>query len=635
MKFLNLLLFTFLFSSIWSQESEDFIPKDAVSVFSINNVALLQKVSLDELIQYEFMEELQTELFDGSTNGKTLKDSGIDFTKKLNVFYGKSSQFEVSGFTFGISDKTKLFDVFDDFDKQESKIKGIEFYASLQNQLIIKGNIAVLMRVEPLSSTVREYADSLWSAKGYGAKNYYDNGYYGEDEMVDFIGHDEHQESVLSEEEFDADELDSLIYVEETPLEEAFPKATENPHVKNYSEFKDSVLVMYQVKFLSQICKELFIENINLKSVDSKFADQLSHNSEGTFYLDNSKNLKNTQNFWYFQSIFPKLYNEINELYSGNIIVGDLYFNENSIDFKLEANYGEALGSIYEKLNNSKLDKSILNYIHENSAFHFTYNVNLREAYEQSFKVVVPILEKQKDPRVSSTLLTLELLNDFVNKDALFGTYTGTMFGTFNGIQKVKTTKIDYEYDEETFEYTETEVEGEEEMPLFTFGISTERSDVPDKILKHISGLTSKLKNHGKYWKFENALFESVPLYFINRNGLFIVTNDESLAINNADGYGDKALSKKAAKKIKKGGVVYAYVDWTKMIDKLPREVFQPKQLEIMDAVRTKTGIMELTSDKINKTKMNFQLKYSMNEKSGNSAKHILDIINSVYVLSK
>ena len=114
----------------------------------------------------------------------------------------------------------------------------------------------------------------------------------------------------------------------------------------------------------------------------------------------------------------------------------------------------------------------------------------MREAYEQSFKVVVPILEKQKDPRVSSTLLTLELLNDFVNKDALFGTYTGTMFGTFNGIQKVKTTKIDYEYDEETFEYTETEVEGEEEMPLFTFGISTERSDVPDKILKHISGLT-------------------------------------------------------------------------------------------------------------------------------------------------
>ena len=71
------------------------------------------------------------------------------------------------------------------------------------------------------------------------------------------------------------------------------------------------------------------------------------------------------------------------------------------------------------------------------------------------------------------------------------------------------------------------------------------------------------------------------------------------------------------------------------MIDKLPREIFREKQLEIMDAVRTKTGIMELTSGKMNKTKTNFQLKYSMNEKSGNSAKHILDIINSVYVLSK
>lgn len=630
MKFLKLLLVSFLFFNVWSQESEDFIPKEAVSVFSINNVALLQKVSLDELVQYEFMAELQTELFDGSTNGKTLKDSGIDFDKKLNVFYGKSGEFEVSGFTFGISDKTKLFNVFDDFDKQESNIEGAEFYTSLQNHLVIKGNVAVLMRVEPLQSTVKDYADSVWLARGYEFPNYYDDEYF-EDEGA--IISDE--EAVLLEEEFDADELDSLIYIEYEPLDEVFPTATENPNVKNYNEFKDSILVMYQMQFLNQISNELFIENISLKSVDQKFAEQLTHKAEGVFYLDNSKNLRNTQNFWYFQSIFPHLYNEIDELYSGNVITGDLFFQENSIDFKLEANYGEALGSIYEKLNKSKLDKSILKYIHESSAFHFTYNVNLREAYEQSFKVVVPILEKQKDPRVSSTLLTLELLNDFVNKDALFGTYTGTMFGTFNGIKKVKTKKIEYQYDETTFEYTEQEVEGEEEMPLFTFGISTDREDIPEKILKHISGLTSKLKNHGKYWKFENALLESVPLYFINRNGLFIVTNDENLAINNYDGYADEAISGKPAKKIKKGGFIYAHVDWTKMIDKFPREMFQPKQLEVIDAIRSKTGTMELTSGKVNRTETNFELKYSMNEKSGNSAKHILDIINSVYVLSK
>jgi hypothetical protein len=72
---------------------------------------------MDDLVQYEFMEEVQSELFDGSTSGKTLKDAGIDFNQKLNVFYGRNNNYEVSGFTFGISSLKDLLRVFDDFDK--------------------------------------------------------------------------------------------------------------------------------------------------------------------------------------------------------------------------------------------------------------------------------------------------------------------------------------------------------------------------------------------------------------------------------------------------------------------------------------------------------------------------------------
>ena len=48
MKLFKSLILSLIVVTAWSQESEDFIPKDAVSVFSINNVAILQKVSLDE-----------------------------------------------------------------------------------------------------------------------------------------------------------------------------------------------------------------------------------------------------------------------------------------------------------------------------------------------------------------------------------------------------------------------------------------------------------------------------------------------------------------------------------------------------------------------------------------------------------
>ena len=626
MRILIALTCLFFSLNILAQNSEDFIPKDAVTVFSINNISLLQKISMDDLVQYEFMEEVQSELFDGSTSGKTLKDAGIDFNQKLNVFYGRGNDHEVSGFTFGIKDKTQLFKVFDDFDKVENSVKDLEFYTSLSNHLIIKGNVGILMRVEPLNEIVSNYADSVWTLRGNILPN---------DMQIDDGEVLDNSDEIMQEEEFDAEKVDSLTQTNPIAAEIAYPVATEDPNEKNYNEFKDSVLLIYQRKFLKEICYDLFIKGNNLKKADANFANQLTHKTEGIFYMDNSRNLKKAQGIWYFQSMFPGLYTEVTELYTGNVILGDLVLNTSSIELKLESNYGEVLGSIYKKLNDSRFDRSVLKYIHESSPAHFTYNVNLREAYEQAYKIIVPILEKQKDARVSSSLLTLELFNDFINKDALFGTYKGSMFGTFNGIKKVKTKKIEYVYDENTFEFSEKEVMGEEDMPLFTFGISTDRSDIPDHILKHISRLTSQCKNYGNYWKFDNAILESIPLYMINKNGLFIFTNDEDLALNHSDGYGSKAISGKAAREMKHGGFMFAHIDWSKTIERLPREMFTTQQNEILDAMREKTGVMELHSSNTGLQKTSFEIVYNFSDKNGNPGKYILDLVNSIYVLTK
>lgn len=627
MKFIIAVTCVLFSMNLNAQNSEDLIPMDAVTVFSINNISLLQKISMDDLVQYEFMAEVQTELFDGSTAGKTLKDSGIDFDQKLNVFYGKGDEHEVSGFTFGIKNKAQLFVVFDDFDKVPSTIPGVEFYTSLSNHLIIKGNVGILMRVEPLMEKVVEYTDSIWYARGNDSPWNYDE--YDGDVL-------DNSEELMDEEEIIEDQIDSVgMEIESVDETTEYPSATEDPNQKNYLELQDSVLHVFQQIYLDRICQDLLVKGNNLKKGDAKFAEQLTHKTEGIFFMDNSRNLKKAQGFWYFQSMFPGLFTEVDDLYTGNVIVGDLILNANSIELKMEAHYSEELGSIYEKLNNSKFDKSVLRYIHETNPAHFTYNVNLREAYEQAYKVIVPILENQKDARVSSTLLTIELLNEFIDKDALFGAYKGSMFGTFNGIKKVKTKKIVYVYDEETFEFSDSVVEGEEDMPLFVFGISTDRSDIPEKILKHLSRLTSQCKNYGKYWKFENAILESVPLYMINRNGLFIFTNDEDLALNHPDGYGKDALSGKAAKEMKKSGFAYGHVDWSKTIERLPREMFTTEQNEILDAMRQKTGVMVLTSSKATNQKTEFEIKYNFSDQYSNSGKYILDLVNSIYVLTK
>lgn len=619
-------VFTFLLISsvVFSQRSEDLIPKDAVTVFSINNFTLLQKISMDDLVKYEFMEEVQQELFDGSTSGKTLKDAGLDFDQKLNIFYGRGEEYEVSGFTFGIKNKEELFVVFDDFERIESEYDGVEFYSSYFNNLIIKGNTALLIRVEPTMEKVDEVTDSIWYSRGN--ENPWDMYEY----IEDYEKADTSSQGVMDEQIFE--EMDD----EDKPANNyEYPDAGEDPNQKNYYELRDSVQVVMQMDFLKTICNELLINKVNLSSYDKRFAEQLTHTSEGIFYLDNSRNVEKAKGLWYFQTMFPSLYVDLKDLYSENVLLGDLLLKENSVEFLMEARYGKELGSIYEKMNDSKFDKNVIKYIPADNTAYFTYNVDMREAYEQAYKVIMPILSDDRNAQVSANVLTIELLNEFINKDALFGTYKGSLFGTFNGIKKIKTTKIIFTYDEETFEYKEEEVEAEEDMPVFTIGFTTERGDIPEKVLKHLSRLTSQIENKGNYWIYENAILESAPLYMINKNGLFIFTNDEDLAVNHSNGYGSKSLSKKEAKKSKKSGFVYGKIDWAEAIDRFPRDFFSDEQNAILDAMRGKTGVMELTSSKTSIEKTNYKLVYNFEGDYENSGKYLLDLMNSIYVISK
>jgi hypothetical protein len=614
MKFKSLFLIALLLniSILFSQSSEYLIPKDAVTVFSINNISLLQKVSVDELITYDFMEEVHQELFDGSTTGKTLKDLGLDFNQKLNVFYGKGLKNEISGFSFGVKSKEQLFNVFDDFEILHKDFHGAQVYGSFFNNLIIRNESALLIRVEPTMEFIDQVTDSIWYSRG-------------NESPFDYV-----QQEDLTD---DGEIMDEQIY-DENNEQLAFPEASDDPNVKNYYELRDSVQQAIQLEQLDVILHELIEKKENLTTSDLRFGEQIQHDSEGIFYMDNSRNLEKANGLWYFQTILPTLYQDIQELYTGNVILGDMFLRDNSVEFVLDARYGEKLGSIYEQMNDSRFDKNVLKYIPESSTGYFTYNINLRKAYEKAYDVVMPILMDEKNAQIAMNVLTIELLNEYINKDALFGTYKGSMFGYFNGIKKIKTKKIEFFYNEETFEYGEREAEAEEEMPIFTIGISIDRDDIPEKIMKHLGRLTSKIKNMGDYWRMDNAILDAAPIYLINKNGLLILTNDEDLAVNHSNGYGKEKLAKINIKKAKNSGFMYGAVDISETLNRFPTDILNPRQNEMIQSLKGKSGKLKLTSSETTKSHTSFNITYAYEGKES-SAKHLLDLINTIYVVSK
>lgn len=589
----------------YSQQSENIVPKEASTVFSINNINLLKKISLNDLVKYDFMEEIHQELFDGSTEGKTLKDAGLDFDQRLNVFYGKNDQLEVSGFSFGVSNKLALFEVFDDFEAEGLISNTAEKYTSFFNTLIIENNAALLIRVEPRDQFVTDITDSIWYSRG-------------------------NENPFVSELEFDLMEEPQEFYEEDM-----YKLYTSDFDMeKNYWEIRDSILYDLQVKYLDDVLTDLFLNKNSLHTKDSRFAKQVSRSSEGVFYLDNSRNITNEQGLWYFQTMYPIMNDDLKELYQENVMLGDLRIDSNEINFTVNANYGEELGSIYSEMNNNKINKKFLKYIPDNSPAYVVYNIDLRKAYEKAYDIVLPILKNQKNVEMVMNILAIQLLDQLVDKKSFFDTYKGGMFASFNGVEKVKVKQIEYVYDEENFDYTEIEMESEEEIPVFTIGIASQRPDLFEMILEDLSRLSSRIQKKDGYWIVEDAILDATPVYLVCNKNTFIISNNRILVESNIDGYGSKSLSGKKMKRLKKSGVVYASVDLDETFQKFPIDFLDERQKQVIDRMKGNSGRIELTSGYSELDHTQYKMSYSF-EQGSDSGKQFLDMINSLYIFSK
>jgi hypothetical protein len=599
MKKFFLPLFTGFAVHVLSQGAEQLIPSQAVTVFSINNTDVLQKISIDEWITYDFMNEIHQELFDKSTENKSVKDAGLDFDKRLSSFYGKTSTYELTGFTFGIKKLNDLFSVFDDFEEIPSSYQNVKVYQSLFNNLIVHEGNGLLIRIEPLEPYLNNLTDSIWYARGNTSP------YYAFDEDQDMT------EEEITNEDIEKDLLE-----------------------KNYYELRDSLQFELQKHYYTEVINSLLSEKQSLYSRDSVFRELFTHASAGVFYMDNSRNVDRSKNLWYLKTVLPTLYLDVQDIYENNIITGDLILEESSIKFNLKTKYSAPLGAIYSEMNDAKFDNSITKYIRSDQPAYFTYTINLRAAYEKAYEVLVPILSKADDPEISFNLLMLKLGNALINKDAVFDTYKGSLFLSFNGVQKVKTKKITFYYDEQTFEYGERETEAEEEMPVFTMGFSTKRKDIPEMVLEHLSQVTSKFENKGDYWVFNKAIFDAAPVFIINTGDLFILTNDQDFAENHRDGFGKDALTKKQIKSLKKSGTMAGFADIQQLALKFPSEFVNESQQGLFEFLRNKSGKVTLRSLETNSEFSTFEMDYSFVDKE-RSGKHFLDLLNTIYLLTQ
>ena len=217
--------------------------------------------------------------------------------------------------------------------------------------------------------------------------------------------------------------------------------ADENPYEKTYWELRDSVEMVFQADCIKRLCDELFVDNESLMSEDPRFKEQLAHTSDGIFFMDNSRNMAQRKRHGLHANDLSSIRTRnIDELYEESFILGDFNIRENSVEMDMKIGYSEDSGKIYTEMTDTKFDKTVLKYIPEDNGGFFTYTVNMRKAYETTYAYLLPMLSESEGP-ISLSAITLELFDEFINKDAVFDLYQGNVFGTYNGVKTIKTKK--------------------------------------------------------------------------------------------------------------------------------------------------------------------------------------------------
>ena len=477
----------------------------------------------------------------------------------------------------------------------------------------------MLLRIQPTDDYLVKVTDSL---------NYYewDTPYYFDTDGLPIVEETLSEEVEPIEEEEGSDLNSFNEYIERSGY------GKENK--KTYWEIRDSIQVSMQTKGMLSLIEDLIINENSLQTVDKRFEAQLAKDSEGIFFIDNSRNFSNQGGLWYFQTMYPIMNEDLKELYSKNYMVGDLHLDSNNVHFDLKANYGEELGSIYAEMNNNPLNKDFAKYIPKDAAAYFIYNVDLRKAYEKAYDILLPILKDKKDNKMVMNLLAIQLLDKLVDKKAFFGAYKGGIFGTFNGIQTILTKKIEYNWNDENFEYTEIETESEEDIPVFTLGFASERTDLCELVLSDLSRLTSRIEKKEGYWMIKDAIFDAAPLYVVCTDEVLLLSNDTYLIDEHIDGYGREAISKKDLKCIKKSGVLYANMDLDQSINQFPQAFLDERQKKVLNDLKNNSGRIEISSNYSELTKTDYSLLYNF-ESTSSQATQFLDMINAMFILAK
>ena len=640
-RILSLLLFTFSLGI--SNAQIQYVPDSVYFVMEVDLGKVVKSISLEEIDKLEVTKSILSKLNNTPENDIQLSDLGVDFNSKLIAYLAEKDNHSNTTVIIPIKDMNKFIQTFDDFDQLTLKKEKL----LIKEDLIISmvGNTCVITQLDWKKYYFSSLTEDLYTEKGWELpEDYYF--IYGYD-FIDFEDDEYYDEEIYYEEEIyeieDATDAEETESIEEDYFEEEDYNYEEDAYIVDEEDLKyqeelkerlrevlDSIKTSEEELVINEHLTFLKNPKNNLLANDPIFKDVSSQVSDAKIFLNPFLNpeTKNGFEFMPFRRILIPEFDELRQF-------AFLNFNTDGIQIDWKLKSSEKLGKVYNKAASGKLNKDLLKYIPDNAQGFGVYNVNTFGAYEQLKETYLPILDASDDGRDVLAGAVWSTIDEFINMEAISSVYPPEIIFSYAGLKEVELPKVTYDYDEETFQYTEVDTTYIEHIPMVNFVIANERAYLLKKYFNAIMKFEEDLiVDHGNYYTIhEDPMNIGFPYYIAIIEDIILITNDEETVIDHLDGYSKKAFHKSIYKKAKKSKMFYAHLDLTQLNKDLIN-VFGRGD-ELLTRFEDKTAKIDFEMTSASKDQMNFSMKMKTNEKYKNGAHFLFDLLNEIHNMGK
>ncbi|HLV41061.1 MAG TPA: hypothetical protein VKY37_02190 [Brumimicrobium sp.] len=623
----------FIFSLANANAQLQFVPDSVYFVMEVDLGKIVKSISLEEINKLEFTKNVLDGI-NSSNEQLNFSDLGIDFNSKLLAYTAEKESCSNTTVIIPIKDRNSFIQLFDDSDQ----------FALKKNNLIIKNDLIISINKNTCTITDLEWKNSyfsniiedLYNDKGWTLPNnfYYMYGY----DYIDFEDIYYEEEVYFDEEIYEKAEDAEGVEYEDYDAAEDFSEEYEDYLSEDNQEELEARLreVMDSIK---NVEKKLFIEEYlnflenpknNLLSNDRVFKNASSQVADAKLYFNPSANPEIYRDLYYnpFGSFIHQELDEFRQF-------AYLNFSPEGIQVDWKVKTSENFGKAMNKAASGKLNKQLLKYIPDYAQGFAIYNVNTFGAYEQLKETYLPILDASEDGKEVLAGAIWSTIDEFINMEAISSIYPPQLLFSYGGLKEIELPKVTYEYDEESFQYSEVDTSYLEKIPMVNIVLLNERAYLLEKYFNAIMKLEEGLilKTGSYYTVLEDPLRIGIPYYIAIIDDVILITNDEDIVNYNLNGFSNKAFDKSIYKKAKKAKLFYAHLDLTKINTDMANIYGRTEDMLVRFEDKTAEIDFEMTS--ISKDQINFKVQMKTNEKYKNGAHFLFELINDVYLMNK